>query len=222
MPIRPLLLGHRGARGEKSIPENTLASFDCALAEGCDGFEFDVRLSADGQPMICHDPEIHGFEIAQTAADQLALPTLRDVLKHYQSSAFLDIELKVPGLEAITLELLRTYPPSRGYVVSSFLPEVLQIIHGMDATVWLGLICETRAQFALWSELPVQYVIPQQNLARQNVITKIKDSGKKLYVWTVNSTTDIRRLADRGVDGIISDHPKRLARVFGASTVAQK
>jgi len=61
MPIRPLLLGHRGARAEKSIPENTLASFDCALAQGCDGFEFDVRLSADGQPVICHDTRVHGF-----------------------------------------------------------------------------------------------------------------------------------------------------------------
>ncbi len=222
MPIRPLLLGHRGARAEKSIPENTLASFDCALVWGCDGFEFDVRLSVDGQPVICHDVRIHGFEIAQTSSNQLALPTLRDVLKRYQSSAFLDIELKVLGLEAITLKLLRTYPPARGYVVSSFLPEVLQVMHGMDATIPLGLICETRAQFGLWSQLPVQYVISQHNLARQNVITKVKDSGKKLYVWTVNSTTDIRRLADRGVDGIISDHPKRLARVFGASIEAQK
>lgn len=222
MPIRPLLLGHRGARAEKSIPENTLASFDCALAQGCDGFEFDVRLSADLQPVICHDARIHGFEIAQTSSNQLAPPTLRDVLKRYQPSAFLDIELKVSGLEAVTLKLLRIYPPARGYVVSSFLPEVLHVIHAMDATIPLGLICETRAQFGLWSQLPVQYVISQHNLARQNVITKVKDSGKKLYVWTVNSTTDIRRLADRGVDGIISDHPKRLARVFGASIEAQK
>jgi len=222
MPIRPLLLGHRGARAEKSIPENTLVSFDCALAQGCDGFEFDVRLSADGQPVICHDTRVHGFEIVQTSSNQLALPTLRDVLKRYQSSAFLDIELKVSGLEAIMLKLLHTYPPARGYVVSSFLPEVLQVIHGTDATIPLGLICETRAQFGVWSQLPINYVILQQNLARQNVITKIKDSGKKLYVWTVNSTTDIRRLADRGVDGIISDHPQRLARVFAASIEAQK
>jgi glycerophosphoryl diester phosphodiesterase len=42
---RPLLLGHRGARAVKSIPENTLASFDRAVADGCDGFEFDVRLT---------------------------------------------------------------------------------------------------------------------------------------------------------------------------------
>jgi glycerophosphoryl diester phosphodiesterase len=222
MTIRPLLLGHRGARAEKSIPENTPASFDCALAQGCDGFEFDVRLSADGQPVICHDASMHGFEIAQTAADQLALPTLRDVLQRYQSSAFLDIELKTSGLEAVTVKLLRTYPPGRGYVVSSFLPQVLRTIYDMDATIPLGLICETRAQFGLWSKLPVQYVVPQQKLVRQNVITKIKDSGKKLYVWTVNSTTDIRRLAERGVDGIISDHPKRLARALGGSIEAGK
>ncbi|MGA8441796.1 MAG: glycerophosphodiester phosphodiesterase [Candidatus Sulfotelmatobacter sp.] len=222
MASRPLLLGHRGARAERSIPENTPASFDCAMAQGCDGFEFDVRLSADGQPVICHDAKMHGFEIAQTAADQLALPTLRDVLKRYQPSAFLDIELKVSGLEAVTLKLLRTYPPARGYVVSSFLPQVLRTIYGMDASIPLGLICETRAQFGLWSKLPVQYVVPQQKLVRQKVITKIKDSGKKVYVWTVNSSTDMRRLADRGVDGIISDHPKRLARALGASIEARK
>jgi glycerophosphoryl diester phosphodiesterase len=43
-----------------------------------------------------------------------------------------------------------------------------------------------------------------------------------LYVWTVNSTTDIRRLAERGVDGIISDHPKRLARALAGSIEAPK
>ena len=41
---RPLLLGHRGAGAHKVIPENTPASFDQALADGCDGFEFDCEL----------------------------------------------------------------------------------------------------------------------------------------------------------------------------------
>jgi glycerophosphoryl diester phosphodiesterase len=219
MLIRPLLLGHRGARADKSIPENTLASFDCAMAQGCDGFEFDLRLSADGQPVICHDARIRGLEIAQTPAEQLSLPTLWDVLSRYQSSAFLDIELKVSGLEAVTLKGLRTYPPARGYVISSFLPEVLQAIHGMEASIPLGLICETRAQFGLWSELPVQHVFPHHTLVRKNVITKTRDAGKKLYVWTVNSTT---RFAEWGVDGIVSDYPKRLVRAFGASSESRK
>jgi len=222
MLIHPLLLGHRGARADKSIPENTLASFDCAMALGCDGFEFDVRLSADGQPVICHDARIRGLEIAQTSAEQLSLPTLRDVLSRYQSSAFLDIELKVSGLEAVTLEVLLTYPPARGYVISSFLPEVLQAIHGMEATIPLGLICETRAQFGLWSKLPVQHVIAHHKLVRRNVITKTRDAGKRVYVWTVNSTTEIRRFAEWGVDGIVSDYPKRLVHAFGTSIESRK
>jgi glycerophosphoryl diester phosphodiesterase len=209
--IHPLLLGHRGARAEKSIPENTLASFDLALAQGCDGFEFDVRLTADGQAVVCHDPTMHGLKIAECSAQQLGLPLLREVLTRYQNSAFLDIELKVPGLEKITADLLQKLTPARGFVVSSFLSGVLQTIHGLDATIPLGLICETRAEFSRWPKLPVEYVIPQYKLVRRDLISEIKDSGRKVLVWTVNVSADMRRFAKWGVDGIISDHPKRLA-----------
>jgi glycerophosphoryl diester phosphodiesterase len=118
MQIRPLLLGHRGARSQKSVPENTLDSFDLALAHGCDGFEFDVRLSVDRHPVICHDDNIRGLEVAQTSAQRLSQLTLLDVLKRYQASAFLDIELKVSGLEIIALEALRAHPPARGFFIS--------------------------------------------------------------------------------------------------------
>src|SRR5882762_8167801 len=100
MSIRPLLLGHRGARAIKSIPENTFASFDQALADGCDGFEFDLQLTADRQAVVCHDPRVGKTEIAAASAEELAgLPRFPDVLERYQQSAFLDIELKVSGLE---------------------------------------------------------------------------------------------------------------------------
>ena len=217
MEIRPLLLGHRGARGEKTVPENTLASFDLALASGCDGFEFDVRLTADGQAVVCHDAKTCGIEIAQSLQQQLALPLLREVFTRYQNTAFLDIELKVPGLETIIADLLRSFPPRRGFVVSSFLPEALQAIHGLDATVPLGLICETRVQCSRWPELPVQYVIPHRTLLRQDLIAEIKAAGNKIFVWTVNLPEDMKRFAQWGVDGVISDDPKLLARTLGSA-----
>src|SRR5271168_3380976 len=125
---RPLLLGHRGARAFRSIPENTLASFELCLKHGCDGFEFDVRLSGDEQAVICHDAAIGGKEIATTESKSLPLPRLEDVLRQFSDRAFLDIELKVAGLEARTLAALRVHPPQKGYVISSFLPEVLGAI----------------------------------------------------------------------------------------------
>src|SRR6478609_1478057 len=96
----PLLLGHRGLRSRSfRVRENTIAAFDLALQHGCDGFEFDVRLTADDRAVICHGAKFAGITIAQAACKRLrALPLLDDILARYASRAFLDIELKVPGI----------------------------------------------------------------------------------------------------------------------------
>ena len=209
----PLLLGHRGARANKSIPENTLASFDQALADSCDGFEFDVRMTADGEAVICHDPKVGAVEIARSKQSALTgLPRLDRVLKRYRRSAFLDIELKVAGLEKQVAELLRRYRIRRGYVVSSFLPGVLRNLHIEDPYMPLGLICETRRQLGRWQELPVEYLIVRYSIASQKLIREIHDAGKKIFVWTVNDKAIARKFADWGVDGIISDDTRMLKR----------
>src|SRR6266542_5407411 len=53
---RPLVLGHRGASAE--APENTLASFRLALAQGADGVELDVRRCATGEVVVVHDEDL--------------------------------------------------------------------------------------------------------------------------------------------------------------------
>lgn len=214
---RPLLLGHRGARALRSIPENTLASFDRALADGCDGFEFDVRLTADGIAVVCHDPQSAGVEIANARAEQLpALPRLEDVLARYHGQSFLDIELKIAGLESLVTATVRKFPPQRGFVISSFLPEVIEQMHAQGADIPLGLICETRAELARWKELPVEYVIPQGKLASPEGISMMQDAGKKILVWTVNDAKGMLRFAQGGVDGIISDDTGLLVRTVSS------
>ena len=211
---RPLLLGHRGARALKSIPENTLASFDQALADGCDGFEFDVRLTEDEEAVVCHDAKVSGYDVSRTLAKQASqLPRLRDVLQRYRDS-FLDIELKVKGLERILLDLFLRHKPRHGFVVSSFQPGALKSVRALDATIPLGLMCESKTQLRLWSELPVQYVIPHYDLAEPDLVRKIKGAGKKVFVWTVNDSADMQRFAEYGVDGIISDDTSLLCRTL--------
>ena len=84
------------------------------------------------------------MKIAESSAEKLALPQLGDVLVRYQSTAFLDIELKVSGLERSSPICCAGCLHRAGFVISSFLPEVLRAIHELDATIPLGLICETK------------------------------------------------------------------------------
>jgi glycerophosphoryl diester phosphodiesterase len=81
----------------------------------------------------------------------------------------------------------------------------------MDPTIPLGLICETQSQLSLWRQLPVEYVIPHYNLVRQDLISEVKGTERKVFVWTVNAAADMKSFSDWGVDGVISDNAERLA-----------
>jgi glycerophosphoryl diester phosphodiesterase len=211
----PLLLGHRGTSALRSAGENTVRSFDLALQHGCDGFEFDVRRSKDGVGVICHGTIFHGVSIPKATASQLPrLPLLGDILARYASCAFLDIELKVSGLAQQLLSALCEHVPERGYVVSSFVPEILIELRIHSDSVPLGLICRNRKQLQRWQDLPVQYVIPYRSLITQQLVRNVRNAGKLLFAWTVNDRARMLRLADWGVDGIISDKTELLVKTL--------
>jgi len=212
---RPLLLGHRGAR--RYAPENSLPAFDLALEHGCDGFELDVRLTADGRAIICHDPRLAGMDVVRHTYTEIypragGPPCLEHVLARFASRAFLDIELKVAGLENTVFNCLRESPSRRGYVVSSFSPDVVTAIAARGLTT--GFICDARGELARWTSLPGQYVIPHYKLVDRQLVEEIRGGGRKVFVWTVNDERQMRRLAEWGVDGIISDDTALLARTF--------
>ena len=212
MASRPLLLGHRGLRSRSlSVRENTLATFDLALRHGCDGFEFDVRLTADSRPVICHGARFAGITIARSAFNRLrALPLLEEVLARFASRAFLDIELKVPGLESYVLTEISKFQPQRGYVISSFLPSVVVDLRKRSQSVPLGIICETRKQLSAWADLPVEYVIVHERLITDRLVADVHVAGKKVFGWTINKKASMIRLGAGGVDGIISDKTELL------------
>ena len=208
---RPLLLGHRGARATRTVPENTLDSFDLALAQGCDGFEFDVRKTADGRAVICHDPVVGDLEISKMGPRCLqTLPTLKEVLTRYAAKAFLDIELKVQGLEYSLLSALRMHTPQRGFVVSSFLPEVLEALATLDRSLPLGLLSETPSQLARWKRAPAHWILPHFTQIDSDLCKAIHVEGKKIVAWTVNDKEGMHRFASWGIDGLISDDTEAL------------
>ena len=221
-----LLLGHRGCRGE--LTENTLAAFDHAIASGCDGFELDVRRTADGVPLVWHDARLRGRFIARQDYPELCrrsalasrlprrpaidLCRLEEVLARYARVAFIDIELKVRGLEAQVAGFLRRYPPARGFVISSFRRPVLLELHRLDPALPLGYIFKRMPRAKLWRALPVEYMKPAARLVTPARVRQFHAEGKKVLTWTVNRPAAIRRLTEAGVDGMIGDDPLLLAR----------
>jgi glycerophosphoryl diester phosphodiesterase len=219
-PHRTLLLGHRGARSTRSVPENTLASFDLCLEHGCDGFEFDVRRTADWEAVVCHDETIAGVCLAETRADGLRelqktglLPTLETVLQRFAQRCFLDIELKDAGMEKDVTDLLRKWPPQHGYVVSSFLSEVIVQLKASDSEISAGLIADDAGELRQWRQLPVEYVIPHRKLVTEELIATLHTAGKKAMVWAVNAAKEAARLQGWGVEGIVTDQTKELGGV---------
>src|SRR5512140_263558 len=110
---RPVVFAHRGASAH--APENTLASFDLAFAQGADAIELDAQLTADGEIVVFHDATLDratdgtGRLSQKTLAELRALdagssfspkhrgekiPLLEEVFDAVGKKLFINVELK--------------------------------------------------------------------------------------------------------------------------------
>jgi glycerophosphoryl diester phosphodiesterase len=210
-------------RGTLPSPENTIAAFDLALRHGADGFEFDVRLTRDGKTILCHDPRLHRLVIRRNTLKQLRgactggkerPPSLEEVLSRYGRTAFLNIEVKVRGMESVVVRAVRRARPQY-YFISSFLPSVIRRLHALDSSLVLGALAQTRWQLRRWKVLPATYVVPHYRLLSRRLVAKLHGAGKQVVTWTVNDRKRMVRVAGLGVDGIISDDTKLLVETLG-------
>ncbi|MGZ4840813.1 MAG: glycerophosphodiester phosphodiesterase [Candidatus Angelobacter sp.] len=226
MPAKLLLLGHRGAR--LYAPENTIAAFDLSLDHGVDGFEFDVRCTRGRRSIVCHDPRLNRLVVRKHTFRQLqascasaneCAPSLEDVLDRYARSAFLNIEVKVRGMEPLVARAVKRVRPRRGYFISSFLPSVVRTLHALDSSLVLGALAQTRWQLRRWNKLPATYVVPHYRLLSPQLIENLHAAGKTVVTWTVNDPRRMLRAAGMGVDGIISDDTKLLVETLSGKVV---
>jgi glycerophosphoryl diester phosphodiesterase len=105
------VIAHRGASG--SAPENTLAAFELAVTQGADAFELDVRLTADGVPVVLHDATLDRTTSHRGPLSALRLADLRDIDAGFQFSPdggrtfpFRGGNVRIPTLQ----DVLRGFP----------------------------------------------------------------------------------------------------------------
>lgn len=227
MLLLPPVIGHRGAAA--SAPENTLASFAKAAALGCAMVEFDVRLSADGVPIVFHDDRLERCTGAsgpvgrKTLAELKRLdagggetiPTLAEVLA---LCAGLDLAVNMEikpdrGMGAATaraaLALDWPAPPA---LVSSFDETALAEARALRPDWPRALLVErVPGDWAVRIErLGCAALAAHHRALPTAVVAALRAAGLAVLAYTVNRPGRARTLWRRGITAVFSDAPDRL------------
>jgi len=214
---RPLRLAHRG--DWRRAPENTLAAFQAALrVPGCDGLEFDVRIAADGTPVVIHDetlervqgrPDLVG-DLPPSALKALDVPALSTVLEAVPNAAWLDIELKgLHGQDVVEVIAGARAEGSRlgRAVVSSFEPDTLERVGSARPrwARWLNVDDLAPATIARAVELRCAGMSAEWTAIDRTSAARVTAAGLDLAAWTVRRTSTYRRLSNLGVIAICAE-----------------
>ena len=237
--VGPLLIAHRG--DSANAPENTLAAFRSALEvePPPEYLELDVHLSLDGEIVVMHDPTLdrttdgHGL-IAELPWKEIStyrasysqrysqrfvnepLPRLRDVLDLVRDTDVgLMIELKSPQVTRPVLNLLRERGEGSQHVVASFDLDSLAVAASSSPAVRrLWLVDALRDDsIGLCSRLDVSIVGAGYCPLRDHV-ERVQQTGKQVWIWTVDDEAEATRLASWQVDGLITNRPRAMRSVF--------
>lgn len=224
-----LVIGHRGAAA--LAPENTLRSFEAALALGVDQVETDVQVTADGYLVCIHDDtvdrttngvgpvssftlaEIKGFD----AGEGERIPTLEEVLSEVRGRAILQIELKGEGTVEPTLQTLETARIRPDEVVLlCFDPMRLQRVRELRPDLPTCLLFGSAVADApeQAGALGAQSLSIRFDCLSEEMSLRARERGLGVHVWTPNSREAFSSLLDAGIDGIATDHPDILLELL--------
>lgn len=226
----PAIIAHRGASAQ--APENTLEAFELALEQGADGIELDVKLSADGVPVVIHDPTVDRTTDGKGFVHKLSLgalkeldagngqhiPTLDKVFAAVGGQLLINVELtnyttKKDQLVDKVVEVIKKHDLADSIIFSSFLPKNLKRAEELLPQTPRGLLA--LPNFLGWVTRKIifrmgayQALNPSLKNTTKKQISAVHNMGRKVYTWTVNEADDMRQLAAWGVDGIITDDPQ--------------
>ena len=227
----PRIWGHRGVRG--AAPENTMAAFERAAAEGADGVELDVRLSSDGVVVVAHDPELSRVSggvdtraVADVSSSDLervdlgegqGVPRLTDVLRLAQARGLMvNVEVKrdVPDRRALVrtvADVLGIWPDARTTIMlSTFDPAMLLELRLRARGLLVAMLVHAgQRRYHPWhvAGALAAAIHPERLLVTSDDVRRARRTGHVTNVWTVNDPTEARDLAAAGVDGLITDVP---------------
>ncbi len=220
---------HRGA--SEYLPENTLLAFYTGIYMGANGIETDVRLTKDGVMILFHDDTIDRVTDASGKVEDYTYDELREFFvnkngycdKIVKFEDFLErfcfrditfaIELKGPGVEKGTADLIRKYNMERKVVVTSFEFDYIKRIKEYAPELRVGYLTGDADDeiIARLKAIKADEICPKAvNITAEKVDAWHRE-GFRVRAWGVGNEELMKKAYDAGVDGMTVNFPDKLS-----------
>lgn len=226
------VMAHRGSSIEAL--ENTEAAFRLAMDEGAEYLELDVVETKDHKLVMIHDldlvrlagvdKQICNLTLAELQQLSIHSPdgkkngrimALPELLPMIRPNVILNIELKPNGQNdsQIAQEVESILSDSPQHMVCSFSSEALKQIKKLNPNRKTGLIVDRMPEQV--ADVPfADFYSVEHSLISADLVHAIHQTGKQVFVWTVNDTALMPAYFSYGVDGIITDHPNEMKKAI--------
>ncbi len=230
-------LGHRGTgptRPGHALPENSLPSYQEAIAQGADGIELDLELTADGRLVVMHDDTLERTTTCRGCVSDFTLEEIRScrLLAALPPAALVNAELKVFGdecrraaagpdaLAGTALADVRRLGAEDRVLFSSFDPAAVAAVRA-QSEAYVGLLLNVSASLdweaAIRRALSLDADAIHPFLAIPTAgVAAARGAGLQVNAWTVDRPEDMEAMIAAGATAIITDEPGRLRGIVRA------
>ena len=234
--IHNKVIAHRGAWKNHQLTENTISALKKAIELGLEGSEFDVWLSSDNVPVICHNSTVKGKQIEKTTAKELqnvdlnngdVVPTLEQYILTIKSQNKTRLFLEIKSSEV---------SQERSLAIAD---SVVRMVHALKAQAWVTYISFNYGVLQRIRQLdpgaPTAYLSGDKKVteliadkisgldypfnAFQTDKTLTQDAhhyGLNVNVWTVDNKAEMKVILKDGVDLITTNEPESLLDLIGS------
>jgi len=208
----------------------TMAAYENAVKQGADGFECDLRLTKDGVAILWHDADLkrranNDAVVADSTYKQLKaiypqivnLDEFLDYAIVEKKSLLLETKHPVPShtaiedlvVEKLHLEAKRIEKAGIAANIMSFSWFAIERVKQLDKNIETTYLLHDYTPWLSARYSSAQSLGPGISLLRKKpaLAKRIKDTGRKLNVWTVNDQNDINLCQRLGVDNLITNRP---------------
>jgi len=227
------LISHRGDHENPGVFENTVSSFEAAVAAGVWGIEFDVRWTQDLQPVVIHDADtrrLFGSDIRiqkSTYRDlrytHPLIPHLEEVVQAFGGRAHLMAELKSepypdPAYQRRSLErIFRSLIPERDFHLISLTPKLFDFTDFVPERALLPIAqVNIGAMSKLVASKKLGGILGHFVMMTDSVVKKHRELGQTTGTGFVDSKNCLFRELNRGIKWIFSNRAAAMQSVVTA------